>query len=140
MMDAGLRTSCPRAAKLTDGRLQAEARPKELSGYSIRALDTPRNRGIGESRPLSREFFLSKLKSTLPEAIRPGGNRISVGAAAIYTGLAESTLNKLRMTGSGPRFLKLSARRVVYDTNDLDEWLASKRRISTSDSGSVEAA
>jgi predicted DNA-binding transcriptional regulator AlpA len=59
--------------------------------------------------------------------------RISVGAAAGYTGLAESTLNKLRMTGGGPRFLKISARRVAYDTADLDEWLASKRRRSTSD-------
>jgi predicted DNA-binding transcriptional regulator AlpA len=64
-----------------------------------------------------------------------------VAAAAAYTGLAESTLNKLRMTGgAGPRFLKLSARRVVYDTNDLDDWLRSKRRVSTSDNGSAEAA
>jgi predicted DNA-binding transcriptional regulator AlpA len=61
--------------------------------------------------------------------------RISVGAAASYTGLAESTLNKLRMTGGGPRFLKISARRVAYDTTDLDEWLATKRRRSTSDQG-----
>jgi predicted DNA-binding transcriptional regulator AlpA len=66
--------------------------------------------------------------------------RISVGAAANYTGLAESTLNKLRMTGGGPRFLKISARRVAYDTADLDEWLASKRRRSTSDQGEAATA
>jgi predicted DNA-binding transcriptional regulator AlpA len=59
--------------------------------------------------------------------------RVSVGAAATYIGLAKSTLNKMRMTGGGPRFLKLSARRVVYDTQDLDEWLVSKRRRTTSD-------
>ncbi len=64
--------------------------------------------------------------------------RISVSAAASYTGLAESTLNKLRMTGVGPRFLKVSARRVTYDTDDLDEWLVSKRRRSTSDRGDDE--
>jgi len=66
--------------------------------------------------------------------------RISVSEAAIYTGLAESTLNKLRLTGDGPRFLKLTARRVSYDTADLDEWLASKRRISTSDHGNAQDA
>jgi predicted DNA-binding transcriptional regulator AlpA len=66
--------------------------------------------------------------------------RISVSAAAAYTGLAESTLNKLRMTGAGPRFLKISARRIAYDTADLDEWLASKRRRSTSDSGQAASA
>jgi predicted DNA-binding transcriptional regulator AlpA len=66
--------------------------------------------------------------------------RISVSAAAAYTGLAESTLNKLRITGGGPHFLKISARRVAYDTADLDEWLASKRRRSTSDRGEATAA
>lgn len=71
----------------------------------------------------------------LPATPRLSGTRISVGAAATYTGLAESTLNKLRMTGFGPQFLKISARRVAYDTNDLDDWLASKRRVSTSDPG-----
>ena len=79
-------------------------------------------------------------RSQLPEANRPSGARISVAAAAVYTGLAESTLNKSRMTGAGPRFLKLSARRVAYDANDLDDWLLSKRRVSTSDNGPAEAA
>ena len=61
--------------------------------------------------------------------------RITVSEAAIYTGLAASTLNKLRLSGEGPPFLKLTARRVCYDTRDLDIWMASKRRISTSDPG-----
>ncbi len=68
-----------------------------------------------------------------PLANRPAGTRITVSAAAEYTGLAESTLNKLRVTGGGPQFLKIAARRVVYDTNDLDAWLLSKRRLSTAD-------
>ena len=72
-----------------------------------------------------------------PLSARPASVRISVEAAAAYTGLAESTLNKLRMTNSGPPFLKLSARRVAYDTHDLDDWLTSKRRSSTSDTGAA---
>jgi hypothetical protein len=66
--------------------------------------------------------------------------RIGVALAAAYTGLAISTLNKLRMTGAGPHFLKLSPRRIVYDTHDLDVWLATKRRISTSDDGRMGIA
>jgi predicted DNA-binding transcriptional regulator AlpA len=58
--------------------------------------------------------------------------RLSTEAAASYTGLSASTLSKLRVFGGGPRYLKLG-RRVAYDVADLDAWLASKRRISTSE-------
>jgi predicted DNA-binding transcriptional regulator AlpA len=60
--------------------------------------------------------------------------RVPVNVAAHYTGVGTSTLNRLRSTGGGPRFLKI-CRRVTYDTNDLDEWLASKRQYRTSDYG-----
>ncbi len=66
--------------------------------------------------------------------------RVTSNEAADYLGLAESTLNKMRLTGAGPRYLKITARRVAYDTADLDAWLASKRRRSTSDQGAVAAA
>jgi len=52
--------------------------------------------------------------------------------AASYCGMAKSTLEKLRVTGDGPPYLKIG-RTVVYDAADLDEWLATKRRNSTSD-------
>lgn len=57
------------------------------------------------------------------------------GPAADYTGFAGSTLEKLRVTGDGPPFLKVG-RVVLYDRDDLDAWLSSKRRTSTSDAGS----
>lgn len=60
---------------------------------------------------------------------------LDVSGAAQRLGLSVSTLNKLRVFGGGPVFLKLG-RRVVYDPADLDAWLASKRRRSTSDDGS----
>jgi predicted DNA-binding transcriptional regulator AlpA len=59
-------------------------------------------------------------------------DRFTVEAAARYAGLSASTLNKLRVYGGGPSYLKLG-RRVVYDRNDLDAWLAGMRRASTSD-------
>ncbi|MBJ7409985.1 MAG: helix-turn-helix domain-containing protein [Phenylobacterium sp.] len=60
--------------------------------------------------------------------------KLNVEQAAGLTGLSVSTLNKLRVFGGGPPFLKLG-RRVVYDPADLDGWLAERRRRSTSDNG-----
>lgn len=51
--------------------------------------------------------------------------------AAEYLSLSVSTLNKLRLTGGGPEYIKLG-KVVVYDLADLDNWLLSKRRRSTS--------
>ncbi|MDL2401569.1 helix-turn-helix transcriptional regulator [Rhizobium mayense] len=51
--------------------------------------------------------------------------------ASNYTGLSASTLTKLRLTGGGPAYIKLG-KSVVYDPADLDAWLSSKRRRSTS--------
>ena len=62
------------------------------------------------------------------------GSRLRTPAAAAYVGLTKSTLEKLRLTSNGPAFLKLG-RTVVYDVADLDSWLASRRRTSTSDPG-----
>ncbi|WEZ84651.1 DNA-binding protein [Rhizobium sp. 32-5/1] len=57
--------------------------------------------------------------------------KMRTAAAAIYTGASASTLNKLRLTGGGPAYIKLG-KTVVYDPADLDAWLSSKRRRSTS--------
>ncbi|GMB82858.1 hypothetical protein NN6n1_36410 [Shinella zoogloeoides] len=51
--------------------------------------------------------------------------------AANYVGVSASTLNKLRLAGGGPEYIKLG-KSVVYDPADLDAWLASNRRSSTS--------
>ena len=59
--------------------------------------------------------------------------RLRTGDAAEYVGLAGSTLEKMRVTGTGPRYIKAGPRAVVYDTDDLDEWLEARRLTSTSD-------
>ena len=46
--------------------------------------------------------------------------------------MSKSYLNKLRVIGGGPTYVKIG-RRVIYDTNDLDAYLARHRRTSTSD-------
>lgn len=52
--------------------------------------------------------------------------------AATYTGLAKSTLEKLRVRGGGCPYIRVG-RVVIYDPADLDAWLAAHRRTSTSD-------
>ena len=56
-------------------------------------------------------------------------------AAAEYLGLSVSTLAKMRLRGDGPVYAKAGPRIVVYDADDLDAYLASRRRLSTSDTG-----
>jgi predicted DNA-binding transcriptional regulator AlpA len=60
-----------------------------------------------------------------------GKQMLRTDAAAQYLALSESTLMKLRVTGGGPAYIKLS-RAVVYDPADLDAWLSVRRRKSTS--------
>ncbi len=56
--------------------------------------------------------------------------------AAAYCGCSKSKLEKARVSGDGPVYIKIG-RAVVYDVADLDEWLASNRRTSTSDNGTL---
>jgi predicted DNA-binding transcriptional regulator AlpA len=58
--------------------------------------------------------------------------RLRTRDAAGYLGYSESTLEKKRITGEGPPFIRLG-RLVVYDTRDLDAWLSARRATSTSD-------
>jgi hypothetical protein len=52
--------------------------------------------------------------------------------ASRYVGLAASSLEKMRLDGSGPIFVRLSARAVGYLIADLDKYLEQRRRLSTS--------
>jgi predicted DNA-binding transcriptional regulator AlpA len=60
--------------------------------------------------------------------------------AAEYVGLSTSTLEKFRLTGNGPVYQKAGPKIVVYRIEDLDAWLSARRRISTSDTGSLAAS
>ncbi|MCP4005462.1 MAG: AlpA family phage regulatory protein [bacterium] len=48
-------------------------------------------------------------------------------AAADYVGLSPSTLERMRLSGDGPTFIRLGGRAVGYDINDLDAWLDEQR-------------
>jgi hypothetical protein len=56
--------------------------------------------------------------------------------AAAYCGVSPSYLNKLRVVGSGPTFIRLGCR-ITDDSRDLDAWVNAGRRRSTADTQEV---
>lgn len=56
---------------------------------------------------------------------------VDTEGASRHIGLAVSTLEKLRVSGGGPRYCKLN-RKVVYRVSDLEEYLAERVRENTS--------
>jgi predicted DNA-binding transcriptional regulator AlpA len=57
---------------------------------------------------------------------------LSVEDAAAFLGrISKSWLDKSRLHGGGPRYVKIG-RRVMYDLIDLQAWLASRKQDHTS--------
>jgi predicted DNA-binding transcriptional regulator AlpA len=54
-------------------------------------------------------------------------------ALADRTGIAASTLAKMRLTGTGPVYRRAGLRRVIYRWSDVETWLDGCARQSTSD-------
>jgi len=57
-------------------------------------------------------------------------------AASAYLDIPQSTLEKMRMTGRGPSFVK-DGRLVIYRKQDLDAWLERRLRQSTVDAVTI---
>lgn len=57
---------------------------------------------------------------------------LRVRKAAEYVGLSKSLLDKLRCYGGGPIYAKLGTA-VVYNTVDLDAWIAERRLVVAND-------
>jgi excisionase family DNA binding protein len=51
--------------------------------------------------------------------------------AAAYLRVSKSYLDKLRVYGGGPRFVRPGKRKILYRKSDLDEWLVSRSFQST---------
>jgi excisionase family DNA binding protein len=61
--------------------------------------------------------------------------KLRTAQAAAYTGIAKSTLEKLRVYGGGCRFIRVG-RVVLYDPVDLDAWLDSHKCDTTAGAAS----
>lgn len=61
----------------------------------------------------------------------PASDFLPVKEAASYLKVSKSFLDKLRVSGGGPAFLRLSARKILYRRHDLDNWARQRRFEST---------
>jgi len=68
---------------------------------------------------------------------KPQARVLRTPAAAEYVGLSDSTLEKFRLTGEGPQFVRIGVRAVGYRIEDLEAWLAERVRRSTSEKPSL---
>jgi len=53
--------------------------------------------------------------------------------AAFLLGLSPRTLEALRLRGGGPPFIAVTPKAIRYRRQDLENWIAARRRVSTSD-------
>ncbi|MFN3463990.1 MAG: helix-turn-helix transcriptional regulator [Terricaulis sp.] len=60
---------------------------------------------------------------------------LTVEEAALRLKISKHTLNRWRVTGEGPPFVKYGPRLVRYIDRVLDEWAVSRARRSTSEYG-----
>src|SRR3546814_13964036 len=71
------------------------------------------------------------MKQTTCRASNGDQSLLNVRDAASFLGLSKSFLDKARIRGDGPHYLKLGSR-VLYRTEALQSWLAARERLSTS--------
>jgi predicted DNA-binding transcriptional regulator AlpA len=57
---------------------------------------------------------------------------VTEGEAARMLGISMRTLQRLRVDGGGPTFVKLTERRLGYAVEDLQKWVRGRARASTS--------
>jgi len=69
----------------------------------------------------------------------PVSFKLSVPEAAAFLGCSKSFLDKKRLDGSGPLFMKVG-RKILYDRSDLEEWVTSTKRRRTIDWGQIHAS
>jgi predicted DNA-binding transcriptional regulator AlpA len=85
----------------------------------------------------ARRFPFAKATQTpaearaIPSAKTTGADALlNVRQAAARLGLSKSTLDKMRIAGKGPRFIKSTDRAIRYDSADLDRWINERRSKS----------
>jgi len=60
--------------------------------------------------------------------------------AARLLGVSEIWLKKLRLSGGGPKYVRLSERLIRYKRSDLTDWVEARRFSNTAQYPSREAA
>lgn len=72
-----------------------------------------------------------KSEPVIKHDLGPAKAKLSVREAAAHLNVSKSWLDKRKLDGNGPRYLKMG-RRVAYDLADLELFAASMKRNHTS--------
>jgi predicted DNA-binding transcriptional regulator AlpA len=80
---------------------------------------------------MSGTALATKTRRHAPPPINP--TYLQTPEAAARLGLAPGTLDKMRVRGDGPTYLRLTPRRVVYAVDALDAWARARQFNSTSE-------
>jgi len=78
---------------------------------------------------------LRKATSEDSAAVRPPLRFLRPQQVEALYGLTRKFLAHARGRGDGPPFVKPSSKLVLYAVEDVELWLAARRRLSTSDPG-----
>ena len=93
-----------------------------------------------ERRAIGAETLHATWARRGPDALRGDGTMsneeryLTTREAALVLAMSVRTLDRYRVTGEGPPFMKLG-RRVRYLRSDIDRWAQARKRLSTSDDG-----
>ena len=112
-----------------------------------RRLSTSDDGGAGSAQPdrgSRADRRRASLEARVPEdaarcvaASGDGAGRLSVAELAAALQVSRRTLDRCRARGEGPAFEKVDGR-IVYARADVEAWLASGRRVSTSDADAAD--
>jgi predicted DNA-binding transcriptional regulator AlpA len=81
------------------------------------------------------------MSDAVPSPAAPNSPSLLTAAQlATLLGVRDQTLAEWRVLGTGPRFVRLSARAIRYRRADVDAWLDAQARASTRDTGATPPA
>lgn len=83
---------------------------------------------LEQSRPVTADPIVAAMDQAAAEVPR----LLAPSAVAEMLGLTERTLERWRITGEGPRFVKLSRSTVRYMVDDVAAFVAGRLRANTS--------
>ena len=111
-----------------------ERRYADRADHVLDALERLLGRDVGglERAHAAAELIVPTV--TTHAALSTTRPLLDTDQVATLLGLRPNTLAQWRMTGSGPTFVRLG-RRVRYRAADIDAWIESQARRSTSDPG-----
>lgn len=122
-------------------------RNHKVDESQLSLLDHAASRSIDTSNPSATPLLPTSVRSARDRMFRLGlaasasrqiaapapKQLLDVRSAAAWLGLSKSTLDKMRCTGEGPKFIRATAKAVRYDPADLAAFANDRRQLRTSD-------